>query len=87
MVGRQGQGLDPVGLEPGQRDERLCLVLPEGLAARLQLDTGMVARQLPDGYQEQGEGVYISPGYATATDRVDLNVSQAIGVLRIRQPK
>lgn len=63
------------------------IVLPEGLAARLQLDTGMVARQLPDGYQEQGEGVYISPGYATATDRVDLNVSQAIGVLQIRQPK
>jgi hypothetical protein len=63
------------------------IVLPEGLAARLQLDTGIAARQLPDGYQEQGEGVYISPGYATATDRVDLDVSQAIGVLQIRHTK
>jgi hypothetical protein len=63
------------------------IVIPEGLAARLQVDTGIAARQLPDGYQGQGEGVYTSPSYATATDRVDLDASQAIGALLIRQSK
>ena len=36
---------------------------------------------------EQGENVYVSPGYATAGDQVDLYVSQPIGVLRIRHPE
>jgi hypothetical protein len=58
--------------------------IPEGLGARLHVDTGIAARQLPDDYREQGDNVYVSPGYETAESRVDLDISQAIGLLRIR---
>jgi hypothetical protein len=59
------------------------LVVPEGMAVRLRADTGLAVRDLPEGYGEQ-DGVYLSPGYETAENRADLEVNQAIGLLRIR---
>jgi len=59
------------------------IVIPEGLAVRLRADTGLAVRDLPEGYSEQ-DGVYLSPGYETAENRADLEVSQAMGLLRIR---
>ena len=60
------------------------IVIPAGMAARIRVDTGLSVRDLPDSYQQQGD-VYTSPGYASADDRVDLEVSQAIGRVTIRQ--
>jgi hypothetical protein len=60
------------------------VVIPAGLAARVQVDTGLSVSDLPDGYQQRDD-VYTSPGYASADDRVDLEVSQAIGKITIRQ--
>ncbi len=60
------------------------IVIPAGLAARIRVDTGLAVSQLPDGYQRRDD-VYTSPGYASADDRVDLEVSQAIGKVTIRQ--
>lgn len=60
------------------------VVIPVGLAARIRVDTGLAASDLPDSYQQRGD-VYTSPGYASADDRVDLEVSQAIGRVAIRQ--
>lgn len=59
------------------------VVIPAGLAARIQVDTGLAGSQLPDGYQRQDD-VYTSPGYDSAENRVDLEVSQAIGNITIR---
>jgi hypothetical protein len=59
------------------------VVIPEGLAARVRLDTGITARQLPDDYR-CADDICTSPHYDTADDRVDLEVSQAIGNLVIR---
>jgi len=52
--------------------------------ARICVDTGLAVSQLPDGYQRRND-VYTSPGYASADNRVDLEVSQAIGKITIRQ--
>jgi hypothetical protein len=59
------------------------VVIPEGLAVRVRLDTGIAGRQLPDDYR-CADDVCTSPNYGTADDRVDLQVSQAIGNLVIR---
>lgn len=59
------------------------VVIPEGLAARVRLDTGITGRQIPGEYRCE-EDVCTSPGYETADDHVDLEVGQAIGSLVIR---
>lgn len=60
------------------------IVIPASLGVRVQVDTGMTGRQLPADYQQQADNVYTSPGYPTAEGRVELTVSQAMGLLRIR---
>ena len=61
----------------------ISIVIPEGMALRLNPGTAMVLRLLPDDFQEQG-GVYTSPGYAAAENRVDLEVDLAMGILNVR---
>lgn len=59
------------------------VVIPAGLAARIHVDTGLAGRQLPDEYQRRDD-IYTSPGYESAENRVDLEVSQPIGNVTIR---
>jgi hypothetical protein len=59
------------------------VVIPAGLAARIRVDTGLASSQLPDEYQRRDD-VYTLPGYNSADNRVDLEVSQAIGNITIR---
>jgi hypothetical protein len=59
------------------------VIIPEGLAVRIQVDAGLAGRTLPAGY-EQEESVYTSPGYDTAENRAEIEVSQAIGLLEVR---
>jgi hypothetical protein len=61
----------------------ITLVLPRGTALRLVPGTAMVLRQIPDDFQRQ-EGVYLSPGYASAENRIDLDIGLAIGLLSVR---
>jgi hypothetical protein len=58
--------------------------IPEGLAVRVHVDTGLAASQLPNSYRCRDD-VCTSSGYESAEDRVDLDVSQAIGNIAIRQ--
>jgi hypothetical protein len=60
------------------------VVIPAGMAARIRVDTGLAVSGLPNDYQQRDD-VYTSPGYASADDRVDLEVDQAIGKVTIRQ--
>jgi hypothetical protein len=59
------------------------VVIPAGMAARIHVNTGLAARGLPASFQRQDD-VYTSPGYASADNRVDLEVSQAIGQITVR---
>jgi len=59
------------------------VVIPAGMAARIHVSTGLAARGLPASFQRQDD-VYTSPGYASADNRVDLEVSQAIGQITVR---
>ena len=62
---------------------QIIIVIPEGMEARVRLDTALVGNQLPSEYQSQDD-VYTSPGYASAENRVDLEVNLAIGSVVIR---
>jgi len=59
------------------------VVIPAGLAARIRVDTALGSSHVPDDYRRRGD-VYVSPGYESADNRVDLEVSQAIGNISIR---
>lgn len=63
---------------------RIEIVVPQGMGLRVNAGTALVARQLPGDFVEMGDGVYTSPGYATAQHRIDLDASLAIGSLRVR---
>jgi hypothetical protein len=62
------------------------VVIPEGMAARIHIDGGLVGRQLPAGYRRRGD-IHISPGYESAENHVDLKVSLAISNVTIRHSK
>ena len=59
------------------------VVIPRGLEARIRADSGLAVRVMPAGYRREGD-VYSSPGYDSAKDRVDLTLSQAIGLLEVQ---
>lgn len=59
------------------------VVIPQGVEARLVLDTGLAGREIPDGY-ECANDVCTSSGYVDADEPVELEVGQAIGHLVIR---
>jgi hypothetical protein len=61
-----------------------AIVIPAGVAVRLSIDTGVGNVNFPDSYRHEGN-VYVSPDFATATNRVDLTASSGIGNITIKQ--
>jgi hypothetical protein len=58
--------------------------IPVGMAARIRVQPGLGDSQLPSGYQRQGDW-YVSPGYDTAQQRVDMEVHGGVGRLPVEQ--
>ncbi|NLE99433.1 MAG: hypothetical protein GX601_00495 [Anaerolineales bacterium] len=61
------------------------IVIPAGMEARIKIDTGITVRQIPDGFEQVQEDVYVTSGYRGADDVLELEVEQAIGSLRIER--
>jgi hypothetical protein len=59
------------------------VIIPPGVAARIHASTGIAARSIPGDFVRDGDN-YTSPGYATAADKVDLELEVAIGNLSVR---
>jgi hypothetical protein len=53
--------------------------IPAGVAVHLTIDAGGGHVRFPDAYVQQGD-VYVSPGFASAANRVDLTVSSRAAV-------
>ncbi len=62
---------------------QIVLRVPQGMQVRVVGDIGLVVRNVPEGYQQDGDTI-TSPGYAGAQDRVQLTVDQGVGLLEIR---
>jgi hypothetical protein len=74
----QGRMTVQVGMGVGQTIVRV----PRGLGVRLSAERGMVGLSVPPDFT-RSDGVYLSPGYAAATDRVEITVSQGVGLISI----
>ncbi len=59
------------------------IVIPKGMAVRIETDTALADRQMPDDLVKDEE-FYTSPGYANATDRVEIDAAVAVGMLTVR---
>src|SRR5690606_28472908 len=60
--------------------------IPQGVEARLVVSKGLGAVSVP-GEFSRDDDVYVSPGYASSADRVDIHVSSGVGavdVVRVR---
>lgn len=58
--------------------------VPAGMALRVHISAGLGNTQLPSGYTRQGD-VYLSPGYAAATNRIELDVTGGIGRVAVEE--
>ncbi|HEY43919.1 MAG TPA: cell wall-active antibiotics response protein [Anaerolineae bacterium] len=58
------------------------VIVPSDMAVRSHVSTGIGTSSLPPGYTRQGD-TYVSPGYESAENRVDLDISQAIGMISV----
>jgi hypothetical protein len=63
---------------------QIIILVPEGMELAIDADTGIASLDIPDDFLEEGDR-YTSPGYATAQNRIDLKVGQAIGNIEIRR--
>lgn len=61
----------------------LEIVIPKGMAVRIETDTALAVDHMPGDLVKQEE-VYSSPGYSTAANRIEIDASVAIGVLTVR---
>lgn len=58
--------------------------IPKGVAMRVTLEVGIGDIHVPEGLVKRG-GVYVSPDYEAATNRVDLLVESGVGAITIVQ--
>lgn len=63
---------------------QVIMTIPSGMAARISVSPGIGSRQVLGNYQREGDR-YVSPNYATAPNRVDLQVSGGVGNIVIRE--
>ncbi len=60
------------------------IIIPAEMEARIYVDTGLAARDLPNGYRQR-DGAYESSGYDDAENRIELEIDQAIGNVTVQQ--
>lgn len=61
----------------------LVVIIPSGMEARIQSSTGLATVEAPPGFRKQ-DNTYTTSGYGTASQQVDIKVSQAIGKITIQ---
>ena len=60
----------------------LHLRIPDGMAARIQANSGIGDVHVNGDFEHQGD-VYVSPDYETASNRVDVTISTGIGQVTV----
>jgi hypothetical protein len=65
---------------------QIVIIIPEGTAVRFEVSKAISSLDVPGNFERQGE-YYSTPGYEHADERIDLDISQAIGSIDIRYEK
>ncbi len=60
------------------------VMIPAGMAARIRVDAGLGGIQVNGNYQRQ-DRYYVSPGYDSAQNRVDLRVNGGVGRISVQE--
>lgn len=63
----------------------LVVEIPRAMAARVRVDRGLAALTLPPRFELRGD-VYVTEGWDTSDDRVDLEIDVGVGLVTIREP-
>lgn len=63
---------------------QVLVMVPPGAGVRIQSGTALAAFSAPPGYEQSGN-VYTSPNYSTAEERIDLELSLAIGSVVVKE--
>lgn len=85
-VGRTSVTLPAEGRLSGSIEGAIGLteiLVPRGRAVLIRVDRGLGTVSAPPDWRQE-DSAYLSPGYDQATDRVELDIRQAIGTVRIR---
>jgi len=62
---------------------QMIVTIPPGMEARLHVTTALAGRSISSRFRQEGD-YFVSPGYAGAKDRADLDLSLAVGDLIVR---
>ncbi len=62
----------------------IVIHVAEGMAVKARVDRGIAGLSVPSNYSQSND-TYISPGYASAMNRVELNLDLGIGNIAIRE--
>lgn len=74
--------LTRVQISSGVSAVKVCI--PEGVAARIRTQTGLAAVNVnPNRFPSQGGGIYQSPDFTTADNRIELEVESGVGAVDI----
>ena len=63
---------------------RIILDIPEGVAARINTDLGLSSLDIDKGRFKKSDGYYVSPGYETAKNRLDLSIDTGVASVTIK---
>jgi len=63
---------------------QLIVTVPDGMAARIHGSAGLGGLSVAQRFARQGGGDYVSANYATADERVDLDISGGVGEVVVR---
>ena len=61
----------------------LDISIPESVEARIEVDSGLGAVDVDDRFRKEGDNVYVSDGYNSAQDKLDMEVHVGIGAVKI----
>jgi hypothetical protein len=63
----------------------LVVEIPRAMAARVRIDRGLAALNFPARFEQRGD-VYVTEGWDTSDNRVDLEIDVGVGLVTIREP-
>lgn len=64
---------------------KVHIVIPAGMAVHVRLDRGLGGVDVNGNLQRQGDNDYVSPGFDSASDRVDMKINGGVGHITIDQ--
>jgi hypothetical protein len=59
--------------------------VPKGSAVRVNVRTAVGMSRLPNGGQGFGQASYTSPGFASAQERIEMDISSAVGMVTVEE--